>query len=107
VPQLRGANQNPDAPSGLVVEKALWSQNSTPLLIFVVLGRICVLQGGKETSDLAEYFPPFKTQIGPKIKKMASDYFSACLLTAKQVRSSVLPKQVDPYQFAQNGAERT
>jgi len=47
------------------------------------------LLGGKETSDLAEYFPPFKTQIGPKIKKMASDYFSASLLTAKQVRSSV------------------
>jgi len=47
------------------------------------------LKGGKETSDLAEYFPPFKTQIGPKIKKMASDYFSASLLTAKQERSSV------------------
>jgi len=50
---------------------------------FVVLALICVLKGGKETPDLAEYFPPFKTQIGPKIKKMASDYFSASLLTAK------------------------
>jgi len=40
------------------------------------------LKGGKETSDLAEYFPPFKTQIGPKIKKIANDYFSASLLTA-------------------------
>jgi len=47
------------------------------------------LKGGKETSDLAKYFPPFKTQIGPKIKKMASDYVSASLLTAKQVHSSV------------------
>jgi len=47
------------------------------------------LKGGKETSDLAEYFPPFKTQIRPKIKKMASDYFSVSLLTAKQDRSSV------------------
>jgi len=47
------------------------------------------LKGGKETSDLAEYFQPFKTQMGPKIQKMASDYFSASLLTAKQVRSSV------------------
>jgi len=47
------------------------------------------LKGGKETSDLAGYFPPFKTQIGPKIKKMARDYFSASLLTAKQERSSV------------------
>jgi len=46
------------------------------------------LKGGKETSDVAEYFPPFKTQIGPKIKKMASDFFPDSLLTAKQVRSS-------------------
>jgi len=60
-----------------------------PLSIVVVLGRICVLKGGKETSDLAEYFPPFKTQVGPKIKKMASDYTSASLLIANQVRSSV------------------
>ena len=86
---LRGANRNPDAPSCLIVEKALWSQNSSPLSIFVVLGRICVLKVEKETSDLAKHFSPFKTQIGPKIKKIAGDYFSASLLTAKQVRSSV------------------
>jgi len=87
VPKLRGASENPNALSCCVVEKALWTQNSYLLSIFVVLGRICVLKGGKETSDLAEYFPPFKTQIGPRINKMASDYFSASLLTAKQVRS--------------------
>ena len=70
VPQWRGANQNPDAPfSCLVMEKALWSQYSPPLSNFVVLGWKCVLKGGKKTSDLAEYFLPFKTQIGPKIKK--------------------------------------
>jgi len=79
----------PYGPSRCLVEQALWSQNSPSLSIFVVLGRVRVLKGGKKTSDLAEYFPPFKTQIGPKIKKMASDYFSASLLTAKQVRSSV------------------
>jgi len=76
-------------PSRWVVQQALWSQNSPSLSIFVVLGRIRVLKGGKETSDLAKNFPPFKPQIGPKIKKMASNYFSASLLTAKQVRSSV------------------
>ena len=80
VPKV-GANQNPDAPSCLVVEKALWTPNSPLLSIFVVLGQICVLKSGKKTSDLAGYFSPFKTQIGPKIKKMASDYFSASLLT--------------------------
>jgi len=63
------------------------------------------LKGGKETSDLAEYFPPFKTHIRPKIKKMASDYFSASLLTARF--EARLPKQVDPYQFAKTGVERT
>jgi len=62
------------------------------------------LKGGKETSDLAEYFPPFKTQIGPKIKKMASDYFSASLLTAKQVRSSVT-KTGEPLPVCKNGCE--
>jgi len=96
VPQLRGANQNPDAAFFLVVEKALWSQNSSPLSIFVVLGRICVLKRGKETSDLAKYFPPFKTQIGPKIKKIAREYFSASLLTAKLVRSSVTKTRWTP-----------
>jgi len=60
------------------------------------------LKGGKETSDLAEYFPP--TQIGPKIKKMASDYFSASLLTAKQVRSSVT-KTGGPLPVCKNGCE--
>jgi len=44
----------------------------------------------KETSDLAEYFPPFKTQIGPEIKKMASDYFSASLPNKFEAR---LPKR--------------
>jgi len=63
------------------------------------------LKGGKETSDLAEYFPHFKTQIGPKIKKMASDYFSASLLTPKRFEAR-LPKRVDPYQFAKTGAKR-
>jgi len=43
-------------------------------------------------------FPPFKTQIGPKVKKMASEYFSASLLTAKQAQSSVT--KTGPYQFA-------
>jgi len=109
VPKLRGATENPDAPSCCVVEKALWTQNSPPLSIFVVLGRIWVLKGGRETSDLAEHFPPFKTQIGPKIKKIASDYFSASLivLTAKQERSSVTKTGGEPYQFAQPGTERT
>jgi len=95
VPKV-GANQNPDAPSCLVVEKALWSQNSPPLSIFVVLGRTCVLKGGKETSDLVEYFPPFKTQIGPKIKEMASDY--TCLLPCSLPNrfEARLPKQVYP-----------
>jgi len=65
------------------LNKRYRSQNSPSLSIFVVLGRICVLKGIKETSDLADYFPPVKTQMGPKIKKMASDYFSASLLTAK------------------------
>jgi len=60
---------------------------------------------GKETSDLAEYFPPFKTQIEPKIKKMASDYFSASLITPNRFEAR-LPKQVDPYQFAKTGAKR-
>jgi len=60
------------------------------------------LTGGKETSDLAEYFPPFKTLIGPKIKKMASDYFSASLLTAKQARSSVT-KTGGPLPVCKNG----
>jgi len=76
-------------PSRCVVEQALWSQNRPSLSISVFLGRICVLKGGKETSDIAKYFSPCKTQIGPKIKKMARDYFSASLLNAKQVRSSV------------------
>jgi len=58
----------------------------------------------KRNFDLAEYFPPFKTQIGPKIKKMASDYFSASLLTAKQDRSSVTKTDVP---LPQTGAERT
>jgi len=46
-------------------------------------------EGWKEIPDFAEYFLPFKAQIGPKMKKMASDYFSATLLTAKQKGSSV------------------
>jgi len=54
---------------------------------------MCFLRGGKETSDLAEYVPPFKTQIGPKIKQMASDYFSASLPNMFEAR---FPKQVDP-----------
>jgi len=65
------------------------------------------LKSGKETSDVAEYFPPFKTQIGPKMKKMASDYTSllpCSLPTRKEVR---LPKQVQPYLFSQTGGERT
>jgi len=62
------------------------------------------LKGGKETSDLAEYFPPFETQIGPKIKKMASDYFSASLLTAKQTRSSVT-KAGGPLPVCESGCE--
>jgi len=45
-------------------------------------------------------------QIGPKIKKMASDYFLASVLTAKQVQSSVI-KTGDPYQFSKTGAERS
>jgi len=40
VPQLKGANENSDAPSFYVVEKALWTQNSPPLSIFVDLVRI-------------------------------------------------------------------
>jgi len=63
------------------------------------------LKGGKETSDLAEYFPPFETQIGPKIKKMASDYFSASLLRPNRFEAR-LSKRVDPYQFAKTGAKR-
>ena len=106
VPKLREANENPDALSWCVVEKASWIQNSPPLSIFVILGRICVLKGRKETLDLAEYFPPLKMQIGPKIKKMASDYFLASVLTAKQVQSSVI-KTGDPYQFSKTGAERS
>jgi len=62
-----------------------------------------LLFGGKETSDLAEYFPPFKTQIGPIIKKMASDNFSASWLTAKQGRRS--DTKAGPYQFSQTAAE--
>ena len=61
VRKLRGASENPDALSCCIVEKALWTQNSPPVLIFVDFDQICVLKGGKETSDLAEYFPPFKT----------------------------------------------
>jgi len=73
----------PYDPSRCVVEQALWSQNSPSLSILVDLGRTCVLKDGKETSDIGEYFLPFKTQIGPKIKKIASDYFSASLLTTE------------------------
>jgi len=88
-PKLRGANENPVRdPSRWVVEKALWCQYSSRFPFSLLLGWICVLKSGKETSDLAEYFTYFKTRIGPKLKKMASDYFSAFLLTAKQERSS-------------------
>jgi len=90
-----------------VFEQALCSQNSPSLSIFIDLGRICVLKGGKETPDLAEYFPPFKTQIGPKIQKVAGDYFSASLLTSKHERSSVTKTGVPLYQFSQTGAEQT
>jgi len=59
-------------------------------------------EGRKGTSDLAGYFPPFKTQTGPKIKKIASDYFSASLLTAKRVRNSVT-KTDGPLPVCKNG----
>jgi len=36
VPKLRGASENLDALSCFVVEKALWTQNSPPLSIFIV-----------------------------------------------------------------------
>jgi len=70
------------------------SKYGPSLSTFVDLGRICVLKGGKETSDLAEYFPLFKTLIGPKRKKMASDYtflLPCSLPNRNEVR---LPKQV-------------
>ena len=53
------------------------TSNSPSLTIFFIFGRILVLKGGKETSDLTEDFPPLQTQIGQKIKKIASDYFFA------------------------------
>jgi len=88
-PKVRGANENPDALSCCVVEKALWTQNSPPAFDFRCFNSNLRFVEWKRNFRPCRIFSTFQTQIGPNIKKMASDYFSASLLTAKQVRSSV------------------